>query len=499
MRLATVLFFAASLSACRYDAAFIEVTVTGSAPATTQLACTVTSTVSGTAKISVPAAAAAAPLDFPQSFTLQLPTAARAQVTIVVSAGTVSASSVVEIHGDGLYRTTIALGGSGDLSTAHGDLAGDDLSGEDGSTPSDLSVPKGYMYARDVTFHHASIGAAGGLSYLTDYPAPVQITDATLADTAHGGHVAEANGADITFIATGRACNGPPTCTLASEIVSYNATTGALAAWVRVPALNTVSSTQPDTVVTMLYGNAGLTAPLIDPALTWDSDFLGVWHLASSQADSTAKAHDGSTTTFVASTTPIFGGATAMGGTAANIVQVPDDPDFNFQSDFSISLWVRTAQKTGQGVALGKYIETASFTDGYTIFLDLSASPRAWYGEIYTTMGEATGGSGGDLSDNAWHLLTMVRQGANLLTYQDGQFLSSMYTPGGATGDPTNAAPLVFGAECLESATDPYAFFTGAEEEVRVSSIARSAAWIATDYALITTASAITIGVEHAP
>jgi hypothetical protein len=481
MRLAAVLFFFASLSACRYDAAFIEVTVTGNAPATTQLACTVTSTVSGAAKLMVPTTAAA-PLSFPQSFTLQMPTAASAQVTVEVSTGAVSASSVVEIHGNGLYRTSITLRGSGDMSTEHVDLAGDDLSGWDGSAPSDLSVPKGYAYARDVTIHRSNIGPTTGVPTLSGYPVPIQITDATLADGANGGHVIHANGADITFVASGATCGGPPTCTLASELESYNGATGALTAWVRVPSLNTNASLGTDTVVTMLYGNAGVAAPLIDPALTWDSDFVGVWHLATGNADSTSHGLD-SSTAFAAGTGAIFGGDEAISTSSDVLVASNPALDFASSEDFSISLWVRMSGPTSFLTMLDTY---SYFTGaGFEIVYQNMNAPHSWYGCFFTTEAVQCSTDGSDISDNAWHMLSVVRQGSTLFAYEDGKFLGMVTGAGGAM---TNPDGMSFAGG-----------FTGGEEEVRISSVARSSTWVMADYALLSTPSAVTIGAEHAP
>ena len=60
---------------------------------------------------------------------------------------------------------------------------------------------------------------------LTDFPLQVTLTDASL------GLHSRSDGADIVFTA------GDGTTVLASEIESYNPTTGALTAWVRVPQL----------------------------------------------------------------------------------------------------------------------------------------------------------------------------------------------------------------------------------------------------------------------
>ena len=64
------------------------------------------------------------------------------------------------------------------------------------------------------------------------------------------------------------------TTKLSHEIEKYNAATGELVAWVKVP---TVSSTV-DTVLYMYYGN-GTAGNQQDAANVWDANYKGVWHL----------------------------------------------------------------------------------------------------------------------------------------------------------------------------------------------------------------------------
>ncbi len=101
-----------------------------------------------------------------------------------------------------------------------------------------------------------------------DFPVLINRTDLDWRDAANGGLVGKANGGDILFTAS------DGTTQLEHEIESYDAATGNLVAWVKVPAL----SASIDTDFYIYYGNAS-AADQASPAATWDDDFVGVWHL----------------------------------------------------------------------------------------------------------------------------------------------------------------------------------------------------------------------------
>ncbi|MDD1669723.1 MAG: DUF2341 domain-containing protein, partial [Methanomicrobiales archaeon] len=61
------------------------------------------------------------------------------------------------------------------------------------------------------------------------------------------------------------------------EIESFSDSTGALDAWVNVPAIS--ASTNTD--IYLYYGNSG-TASQQNPTGVWDSNYVGVWHLKES-------------------------------------------------------------------------------------------------------------------------------------------------------------------------------------------------------------------------
>ncbi len=98
-----------------------------------------------------------------------------------------------------------------------------------------------------------------------DFPVLVSLADASLKSTAHGGHVAGDEGADIFFTAADGETR------LAHEVAAYDAGSGRLKAWVRAPAL----SCSEDTVLYLYYGGSGGEAA----GSVWDAHYQLVEHL----------------------------------------------------------------------------------------------------------------------------------------------------------------------------------------------------------------------------
>jgi len=134
---------------------------------------------------------------------------------------------------------------------------------------------------------------------LTNFPLLFSSTDPALRTTANGGRVTNANGWDIIF-ATTPTCADSTTCggnKLDHEIESYNAVTGQLIAWVRVPSLDN------GTVLYVHYSDSLVVATTENRPGLWNSGYKGVWHLRETPAgaagemkDSTSNANNGTGT-----------------------------------------------------------------------------------------------------------------------------------------------------------------------------------------------------------
>jgi glucose/arabinose dehydrogenase len=289
---------------------------------------------------------------------------------------------------------------------------------------------------------------------LTDFPVLVTL-DASRIDYGK----TRPGGADLRFAsAAGDA--------LAYEIEVWNPA-GVSRVWVRVPQI-TAGSTQDH--VYMYYDNP-LAADAQDPAGVWSNGYAGVWHLHGDLLDSTAHANHGSNNGSSNAAGRIGDGQSFDGG---DWIEVASSASLSITGQLSLEAWTALANPAQAGAprVLSKK-NVWNDANGY----NLEQKPA----EANVT----TVGSGGDyiraqgLSfDSGWHYLATTASGSSGRVYYDGV---------DRTTDSTLSA-LVAGTQPLSigraSATGDY--FTGSIDEVRISSVQRSAAWIAAQHRSMT-------------
>src|SRR5207244_2744839 len=122
--------------------------------------------------------------------------------------------------------------------------------------------------------------------------------------------------------------------------------TGQLAAWVKLPLISHIS----DTPFYACYGNSAITTDQSAKSATWDTNFVGVWHLGNgvtlSTADSTTNANNGTVSTPLPTQGEIGGGA-LFNYLNADSIQVPYTPSLHFGTgDFTAELWVKNTRAT---------------------------------------------------------------------------------------------------------------------------------------------------------
>ncbi|MCG6923142.1 MAG: DUF2341 domain-containing protein [Acidobacteria bacterium] len=310
----------------------------------------------------------------------------------------------------------------------------------------------------------------------TNFPVLVAWTaNASLAASA------QTSGNDILFTAA------DGTTKLAHEIESYNSGTGALAAWVNVPALASGSNT----TIYLYYGNATAGSQQNRPGV-WDANFQGVWHLAESPADGVAGHVDSTSNGFTG--TPqgfadgIAGSTNAVGvaagsddfftdtynsppGNLVNRVEVPDNVALRPNGDLTVEAWANL-YSSGTGQFLVYKLAGPSFA--YQLLLGFS---NTFLFERWNTgaTGPQVQGTTNPVPGTWYHVAGVV-SGGNLLIYVNGSLEN---TVGGVTGNIYVGTPqeLVIGATYWGAGG-----LDGREDEVRISNVARSATWIQTEY-----------------
>jgi hypothetical protein len=143
-------------------------------------------------------------------------------------------------------------------------------------------------------------------------------------------HVNNANGYDIIFTDVNGAA-------LDYERESYNAATGELLAWVRIPNL----STNTDTEIQVLYGNPAISTDQTNPTDVWNSDYSGVWHFENNVNDASLNGLNGTNngTTDIAGQ---IGRARNYVGSSSQYIALPDNNPVGSNIDqFVFSAWIQ--------------------------------------------------------------------------------------------------------------------------------------------------------------
>jgi hypothetical protein len=297
-----------------------------------------------------------------------------------------------------------------------------------GTVPVAPPWPNGYQYK--ATFTVASGQVTGTVA---NVPVVIAGTYPDFKTTANGGGVANTCVQTVStktltvpcdLIFTSDAAGTTP---LNWEYDRYTATTGALAVWVRVPAL------AAGTVIYAWYGNAAVTTLPSAPALTWGSDFLGVYHLGESTTgaapqlmDSTG-AHAGTLSGTLTSTQQqagvVAGGLEFSKGLAW--ASLANAADFNFERTdaFSVAGWFKPVSNTS-GSLVNKV--DANANTGWGLFQFVTATtPRYALGlQGNNAAKNFAMAATSPVSLNAWHYIVATYAGtstvAGMTLYVDG-------------------------------------------------------------------------------
>ena len=324
----------------------------------------------------------------------------------------------------------------------------------------------GYGYKQLIIVDHNQVS---GTADLINFPMLVDITDLTLRTTGNGGYVTSANGYDIAFT------SADGTTVLDHEIDSYDGVNGQIIAWVRIPTLDY----DDDTDIYMYYGNGSIGT---DPSTTntWDTNYEGVWHLdesgngtANEYKDGTSNSNDGQGGSGSSAQTPTLSGTGRFGGAQ----------DFDGSNDYidvgainptsvTVSAWAKR-EGTSDGWWWQDIVGNQAWASGgFLLFLDLETSRAAWrtHAPFNVTTVRLS-----PYTTSDWHLYTGTFTGTTVRLYVDGELVSTNTTAGLGV----SSRDVAIGDDGVGNNNG---FFDGLIDEVRISDIARSDDWIATEY-----------------
>ncbi|MCD4812338.1 T9SS type A sorting domain-containing protein [bacterium] len=312
-----------------------------------------------------------------------------------------------------------------------------------------------FQYKQQITIQNGQVSGAQ-----TDFP--VLITQADL-DTAFFNHVAKSTISNMDIIFT----NSAEDAKLSREIVHFSSGSQELEAWVKT---NLADAT--DTVIYMYYGYAGANEP--NSTDTWSNSFVAVWHMhdtptggAGDIAESTANPNAGTSTSMAGNSVGgQIGNALNFDG-VSDYITVANHSTLQITGTLTMSAWINLAndelmeydvivtKKNAWDDGTGYYLELYPMGND----IDVASSGLSWQNFDI-----------GDFTTN-WHLVTGTINNTTASAFFDGN----------ATGSAAVNA-LVSGTEAVtigRQGNGTYDF-TGQLDEIRLSTIVRSAGWMAT-------------------
>jgi len=379
--------------------------------------------------------------------------------TLTVKNDFLTAGSPVFIHNEG----TVQFG----TGATEGDAV---FSGMTAGVP---SGKMGYEYSKKITVDHTKVD-----SDLGNFPMLFSKTDPVLATTANGGMVSSTNGYDIIFVDENEN-------RLDHEIEKYDGATGEFVAWVRIPIL---LSTE-DTVLYICYGNSGVSSSQENAQGVWNESYKGVWHMNENAADTAVLDSTGVNSgnavrnTDQVSTAGQIGGALIFDGTA-DYIDITDGSNCDFTSEsFSIFAWVYP-NSDDAGIIYDNRYNIAGTDKGW--LFGLYGSGKVDFdinggGDNSTTLSKSGAYAGG-----SWQQIGVVKEGTTGYFYVNGDLVDTKSL--GSSGTVSYASfyyhyiGMIGGSYAGPSYGLPNRYMDGSLDELRISSSARSSAWISTSY-----------------
>lgn len=328
-------------------------------------------------------------------------------------------------------------------------------------------------YARKFTVSFRGTPATA----LQNFPVLVRLSEGSPVGFSYADCL-RANGGDLRFADV----NGN---LLASEVDTWN-TNGESLVWVKVPSLAS------NTRIAAYYGWGD--APAVDGSKVWDDGYVGVWHLGESSlplAESTGVSTPFSAQQHLAdgafAANGIAGGAVDF--TATNNIrpylQAASDADLGGLGSFTVECWT----KRTQGASGNRYVlsrNNGSGTYAFEVFQTGSSNVGVCNASTngVATIGADKGGfyvvegnnDGTVLGYDDWYHQAYVRDvsadcgygyvNGALKRTQEQVATGTLYS-----GD----APLLLGNRATWNSSNCY---NGLVDEVRISRVARSAAWV---------------------
>jgi len=323
---------------------------------------------------------------------------------------------------------------------------------------SPASVPwlnPAWDYRKKITFDNTSASLGVTATTLTDFPVLLKLTTSNFDFSK-----AKSAGEDI------RITDSDGTTQLPYEIEKWDSVGQVAYIWTKVPVIDADSAND---FVYVYYGNPAAVSTQ-SASGTWDSSYKLVHHNGESSGttlnDSTSNNNDG---TKLSATEPdqisgALGGAQSFDGTNDKVT-VTHNTGLNITSAVTIEAWVFPTENTLSTSIMRKGVGTAA---KYHLYQTAGTVRLSINNVGYTTGGYTFPAL------NTWYHVVGTYDGANRKVYING-VLQNTIAQTGAIGTNSTALGIGYNGGTAE-------YYKGRLDEVRLSSTARSASWIAASY-----------------
>ncbi len=310
----------------------------------------------------------------------------------------------------------------------------------------------GTGHYRQITIAHSKVPNTDQ----TNFPMLFSGTYPYLKSVGNGGSVQNGSGFDITFSTD----NGGSSL-LNWEIESWDPTTGAIVAWVKIPTLSHTA----DGTIYLRYGSASIsTFQGGSVGSVWDANFIRIWHM-----NQTLTGSGQSITEYTTNNKPMTSvgtwvtGQQAAGqiGGALTILNASGDyltfGTTTLNSTYTLEAWVNTPNTPDNNT----FVYTNSGAFQYSNFLN----------QFFQVQGSGTADADVVTTPAAtWTSVAMTRTGTTDIFYHNGTGQTAL----------TNGQNYTFNAL---GNVNGVAFTNDIKcDELRISNIVRSADWLTTTY-----------------
>jgi hypothetical protein len=309
-----------------------------------------------------------------------------------------------------------------------------------------------WNYYKKITINSSEV--AGDL---TDFPVLISITDSDLQSKA------KSDGSDILFLSSDNETK------LDHEIERYNSATGELITWIKIPYLSSTT----DTVIYMYYNNSDAENQQ-NPEGVWSNGYVGIYHMiedTGSIDNSASSTNDGTrvnTPTRIAAR--IGYGQEFSGGGADDMFNVGDlGIADGTNENITFSVWANIDNANTQD--WGKIVSKRNDADtDYVYDLQLNADVDK---DLYPVINGNTGAYY-LVEKSTWVHIVVTYNGSKKNFYINGTLFDSEDQTGALWGSSTDTT--------IGDRADQAQNFGGILDEVRFSSVTRSAEWVETEF-----------------